>query len=182
MSKEKRTDPERPLLERVVKKDKAAFEQLYQLTSRSVFSYLFRMLQHRETAEDIHVEVFIQVWKTAEKFKGKSKVKTWIFGIARNLALNEMRREKIRRTEVLDDRQTDSRINMEIDGYARARHIQTAMDGLSVKHREILDLVFFHELPYTEVAGLLGIPENTVKTRVYYAKDVLKAKLIEMEG
>ncbi len=181
MDKEARKDPEKNLLEKVAQKDKTAFETLYQLTSQSVFFYLLRLLQNRETAEDIHVEVFCQVWKSAEKFKGQSKVKTWIFGIARNLAYNDMRREKIRKTQELYDIHRDESTSREVQQFAQKQHMQAAMEKLSPKHREILDLVFFHELSYSEISALLDIPENTVKTRVYYAKDMLRNKLLEME-
>ncbi|THB78003.1 MAG: sigma-70 family RNA polymerase sigma factor [Desulfobacteraceae bacterium] len=181
MDKETIREQERQLLERVIKKDKNAFEALYKLTSQSVYFYLYRLLQSKEAAEDIHVEVYTQVWKNAGKFQGKSRVKTWIFGIARNLALNEIRRETIRKTQELNETFRDDHTENRVNQFAQKQHLQAAMDQVSAKHREVLDLVFYHELSYQEVSMILEIPENTVKTRVYYAKAALKEKLIEME-
>ncbi len=170
---------ENKLLKNVVNKDKKAFEKLYELTSRSLFFYLYRLLQHKESAEDIHVEVYTVVWRDANKFKGKSKVKTWMFGIARNLALNELRK-KYRETQNIDTPIKDKFSSKEYEKFERQQYIQEALMKISTKHREILDLTFFHEASYAEVAMLLDIPENTVKTRVYYAKAALKEKLVAM--
>ena len=167
------------LLKKVVKKDAKAFEKLYELTSKSIFFYLYRLLQNKESAEDIHVEVYATVWKNADRFQGKSKVKTWMFGIARNLALNELRK-KYRETQSIDRPIKDENSYKAYNGFDRQQYIQEALMKISEKHREILDLVFFHEASYSEVAQLLEIPENTVKTRVYYAKAALKEKLVKM--
>jgi RNA polymerase sigma-70 factor, ECF subfamily len=181
MDKDRAKHQEAELLEKVVKKDSRAFEALYELTSRSIFFYLYRLLQNREAAEDIHVEVYTQVWKNAGGFRGKSRVRTWMFGIARNLAYNEMRRENIRQTQDLNETFSDEKTQRIYADFAQQQHIQKAMAAISVKHREILDLVFYHDLSYQEISSLLDIPENTVKTRVYYAKAAIREILLEME-
>jgi RNA polymerase sigma-70 factor (ECF subfamily) len=179
-NKAKKTEAEETrLLKKVVKKDKKAFEKLYELTSNKLFLYLYRWLQNRESAEDIHIEVYTIVWKNAERFQGKSKVTTWIFGIARNLALNELRK-KYRETTSIYKPVKDENSSVDYDKFERKQYIQEALMKVSEKHREILDLVFFHEFNYSEIASLLEIPENTVKTRVYYAKAALKEKLMKM--
>ncbi len=169
------------LLEKVIKKDTKAFEELYELTSRSIFLYLYRLLQNRQSAEDIHVEVYAAVWKNASRFKGKSKVRTWMFGIARNLAFNELRK-KYNGTQSIDRPVKDDNSYKAYEGFERQQYIQEALMEISAKHREILDFVFFHELSYSEIAKLLNIPENTVKTRVYYAKAALKEALVKIAG
>lgn len=172
---------EHRLLQKVALKDKAAFEALYNLLSKPVYHYLYRLLQSRETAEDVLIEVFAVVWKNADRFKGISRVKTWVFGIARNQAFNELRK-KGRYSEQLDETMKDEKSNTPFKGFENRQLVQTAMDRLSANHREILDLVFFHESGYAQISELLNIPENTVKTRVYYAKSALKKIIMEMEG
>ena len=169
------------LLKRVVQKDTKAFEKLYALTSKSIFFYLYRLLQNRESAEDIHVDVYTIVWKNAGKFKGKSKVKTWMFGIARNLAFNELRK-KHNKTQSIDQPIQDENSYKVYEEFDRKQYIQEALMKISFKHREILDFVFFHEASYSEIGQVLKIPENTVKTRVYYAKAALKKQLVKMAG
>lgn len=166
------------LLKKVVQKDTKAFEKLYELTSNSIFFYLYRLLQNKESAEDIHVEVYATVWKNAGSFQGKSKVKTWMFGIARNLALNELRK-KYNETQSIDRPIRDEHSYKAYNEFDRQQYIQEALMKISAKHREILDLAFFHEANYSEISQLLDIPENTVKTRVYYAKAALKKQLVK---
>ncbi len=175
-------EKEAHLLAKVAGKDVNAFEELYRLLSQAVFNYLYRLLQVKETAEDVLVEVFSAVWKSAANFKGKSRVKTWVFGIARNLAFNELRKRKIKGTELLDERIKDKNSDRAVKRFENRELVQKALSKLSEKHREILDLVFFHETAYSEIADILEIPENTVKTRVYYAKAALKEKIMRMEG
>ncbi len=173
---------ESQLLVKVAKKDVKAFEALYKLLSQSIFNYLFRLLKNRESAEDILVEVFSVVWKSAVNFKGKSRVKTWIFGIARNLAFNEMRKRQPASYDFIDNTLKDKESNKAIKRFENSEYVQKALLSLTSKHQEILDLVFFHEIKYAQIADLLSIPVNTVKTRVYNAKAALKTQIIKMEG
>ena len=182
MNRNKAMENEKELLAKVAQKNKKAFEELYKLLSQKVFYFLYRLLQSKESAEDVLMEVFSTVWNTAGKFKGNSKVATWIFGIARNLALNEMRKNKKHQGEELYETIQDKKSNREHRAFESSTQVQKALSLLSFKHREILDLVFFHEATYLEISQILEIPENTVKTRVFYAKAALKEQILEMEG
>ena len=172
---------EERLLKKVAKKDDKAFEQLYELTSKSIFFYLYRLLQDKETAEDLHMEVYVAVWKNAQGFKGKSRVKTWMFGIARNMAMNELRKHH-RQDRRIDGPIRDENSFKAFKEFERNDAVQAALTQLSHKHREILDLVYFHGQSYSEISKLLVIPENTVKTRVHYAKAALKETIGKTDG
>lgn len=80
------------LIKKIAKQDEEAFKVLYENTSNKVFKYIYGLVNNKETAEDIMVETYIQVWRSAKNFKGMSKVMTWIFGIARNIALSEIKK------------------------------------------------------------------------------------------
>jgi RNA polymerase sigma-70 factor (ECF subfamily) len=156
---------------------------LYDLIHKKVYFYLFRLLKDKESAEDVMVETFTEVWKCADKYKGMSQARTWVFGIARNLAMNAMRKDKVH--DDIDDypQLSDNRaLNSEVirEASDRRRVIMSALARISSKHREVLDLVFFHEMKYQEISKVLDIPLTTVKTRVFYAKDALKIKLSDM--
>jgi RNA polymerase sigma-70 factor (ECF subfamily) len=174
-------DPEKEagLLERIAGGDEGAFKELYELCSRSVYSYILRILQDKIMAEDVQIEVFTQVWKGAGSFRGQSQVKTWIFGIARNLSLNELRKRK-NHLNIDDFSNLSDPHQPEIGNSDQGGLIKQAMAKISLKHREILDLVFFHEMRYEEIAFVLKISVNTVKTRVFYAKEALKRKMTQM--
>jgi len=179
MKKGTTKEPEFKLLKLASKGDEAAFRQLYDSTYGKVTFYLRRLISDENLVEDVLVETYTAVWKGAKSFKGKSKVSTWIIGIARNVAMNELRRLKTHEDldahyEISDDSLPDT------ESFDRQGLMKKALLKLTPKHREILDLVFFHEMRYPEVSELLDIPVSTVKTRVFYAKDALKDVLKHM--
>ena len=167
------------LLQKVSQGDRGAFRELYDATNNGVFFYLYRFFQDEATAEDVLIDTYTEVWKSAKKFKGESRVKTWIFGIARNRAMKELRKKKFHENiddypHLADDGKFDAE---EAD---RKDIIKSGLQKISYKHREVLDLVFFHDLDYQEIAVILDIPVGTVKTRVFYAKEALRNTLAKM--
>lgn len=177
---------ESDLLAAVAMGQQSAFERLYGLYEKRVYQYVYTLVYDATLAEEIVGDTMLAVWRGAGTFTGMSRVSTWIFGIARHKAL-----DAIRRTSRHHQRE------VELDGAAEipnphdrpdegvlcdelAAVTQRALVGLSCEHQEILRLVFYEELPYEEISALLGIPINTVKTRVFYAKQRLKEQLERM--
>jgi len=124
------------------------------------------------------------VWRQAGRFEGRSAVSTWLLAIARFKALSALRR---RPDEELDE-ETASAIEDPADDPGTALEkkdksavIRKRLMGLSAEHREVVDLVYYHEKSVEEVAEIVGIPENTVKTRMFYARKRL-AELLKSEG
>ncbi len=165
---------EQELIKRISQGDEEALKMVYQNTSRNVYQYIFRLCNNKETAEDLMIETYTQVWLSAKRFKGDSRVLTWIFGIARNLTMNEIKKRDYWHGDLTDM----ENCGPEQFGFTHEREtedlVNIAIRQLSVKHREILDLIFMHEMSYEEVAKILNIPINTVKTRIFYAKEKLK--------
>jgi RNA polymerase sigma-70 factor (ECF subfamily) len=173
MNKSREKDIGFDLIKDVSRGDEAAFRQLYDQTYGRVTFYLQRLVSDESIIEDILVETYAAVWKGARRFKGKSRVTTWIIGIARNLAMKEIKKRKVHAN--LDDYPNlPNGSSPDPELFDRPALIKNAMSKLAPKHREVLDLVFFHEMTYPEVAKLLDVPVNTVKTRVFYAKDALR--------
>jgi RNA polymerase sigma-70 factor (ECF subfamily) len=178
MNRQAAQDPLVPLLLRITEQDKEAFAALYEATHHRLTVYLHRLVRRRDIVEDILVETYIQVWKSSVNFKFRSMVMTWIIGIARNIAFKEMKQDHFHdNIEQHPEIESDT---IDIDQSDRKRHLAEAMEKISSKHREILDLAFFQELSYREIGRLLDINESTVKTRVYYAKAALKKSLAGM--
>jgi RNA polymerase sigma-70 factor (ECF subfamily) len=124
-------------------------------------------------AEDLVNEVFVDVWKNAGKFEGNSQVSTWVLAIARFKALSALRRRKDSSLdEVEANAIPDSADNPEISLQKKDRVaiLRQCMSHLSQDHREIIDLVYYHEKSVEEVAEIVGVPKNTVKTRMFYAR------------
>jgi RNA polymerase sigma-70 factor (ECF subfamily) len=170
----------RKLLDGVVKKDERQFAQLYTITQKRVFYYLFRLTKSHETAEDLLMTTYTEVWKLAKNFRGDSKVLTWIFGIARNLAMNEIRKNRKLESELGEDLVYPSDQFSHSEKAEKLQILQEALNRLSFEHREILDFVFLQGMGYEDIAQIIHIPVNTVKTRVFYAKEKLRTILTRM--
>jgi RNA polymerase sigma-70 factor, ECF subfamily len=178
----RRDEPEPDILPAVAMGDLSAFERLYRLYEKRVYQYVFTLVNDQTLAEDIVGETMIAVWRGADTFSGTSRLSTWIFGIARHKSLDALRRTGRQQREVDLDGAPDlpTQEDSPFDDVHRKQLkslMQRALATLSREHQEVLRLVFFEELPYEEIAVLLSIPTNTVKTRVFYAKQQLKRQL-----
>jgi RNA polymerase sigma-70 factor, ECF subfamily len=157
----------------IAQRDKRALQQLYSRHHVRIYRFALRFLNDEAAAEDTVSEVFIDVWRQAERFEGRSQVTTWLLAIARNKALSVLRR---RSSEELDDEVAefieDPSDNPEVAMLKsqRASVLQDCLTQLSPAHREIVDLVYYHEKSVEEVAEIISVPANTVKTRMFYAR------------
>ena len=181
----------RTLLDRVGRQDQAAFQELYKAFSRRVFAYALNMVNDHGRAEEILVDTMYEVWRAPDRFRGDSQFSTWLIGIARNKALMAYRGR--RPDEVHDDLDdiAETAAADTPDGFAqlaarqRSEGVQRCMGKLSKDHRECMHLVFFEGLSLGEVAAVQGCPENTVKTRLFHARQKIKNCLrlmLEREG
>lgn len=184
-------DRVRALLARVERQDEAAFRELYKAFSRKVFAYVLNMVNDHGRAEEVLVDTMYEVWRNPARFRGDSQFGTWLIGIARNKALMVYRSR--RADEVHDD--LDDIAETEAadtpDGFAqlatkqRSEGVKHCMVRLSDEHRECMHLVFFEGLSLAEVAEVQRCPENTVKTRLFHARQKIKnclRLLLEREG
>jgi RNA polymerase sigma-70 factor (ECF subfamily) len=161
------------LVARIAGRDRQALQLLYSRHHVRIYRFALRFLNDEAAAEDTVSEVFIDVWRQAERFEGRSQVTTWLLAIARNKALSLLRR---RSSEELDDEVAefieDPSDNPEVAMLKsqRASVLQDCLTQLSPAHREIVDLVYYHEKSVEEVAEIISVPANTVKTRMFYAR------------
>ncbi len=168
---------EKRLISAVAAGDRSAFRQLYDETYGKVARYTRCLVNDDHLADDILVQTYTVVWQAAGRFQGASRLTTWIIGIARNIAFKEFRGR--RSEEPFDEsyKGADDTSQNRPEQRNRNMIMKRAVATLSPKHREILELVFYQDLSYPEVAELLGIPVNTVKTRVFHAKKTFKDAL-----
>jgi RNA polymerase sigma-70 factor (ECF subfamily) len=170
------------LIARIAGGDRLAMQVLFARHHVRVYRFVLRLVRNEATAEDLISEVFLDVWRQANKFEGRSAVSTWMLSIARFKALSALRR---RPEQELDDK-TAERIEDQADDPETALAkkdkgalLRQCLTALSAEHREIVDLVYYHEKSVEEVAGIVGIPEATVKTRMFYARKKLSELLKE---
>lgn len=181
MSSDQDLDAE--LLRQTAGGDRAAFERLYRVYHRRLFGYLFRMVRSAEAADELTSDVMLEVWKGAQRFKGASKVSTWIFGIARHKALSAMRRPQLPTVEVAEAVEMADPGEMQDEMLANKDlklTVKNALAQLSDEHREVMDLTFYQGFSYPEIAEILHCPVNTVKTRMFYARKQLRELLAQV--
>ena len=164
--------------------DKRAMQVLYARHNVKVYRFILRLTGNQSLAEDLVSEVFLDVWRQAEGFESKSQVSTWLLAIARYKALSALRR---RTDEYLDDQMAatieDTADNPETVVGTKDRNtiVQKCLTQLSPAHREVIDLVYYHEKSVEEVARIVGVPPATVKTRMFYARNKM-ADLLKQAG
>lgn len=174
-------DPFAALMIRVAAADERALAELYAHMSRKIFAFALRHVNDRDLAEGVVVETMFEVWKSASRFIGGSSVGTWILGIARHKALDEVRRrarcvpyDETKGAQIADDCATA------FDGIAANQtreQLSECIARLPVEQRECIHLAFYEELSLAEIADIQGVPENTVKTRLFHARRKLKILL-----
>jgi RNA polymerase sigma-70 factor, ECF subfamily len=179
-----KTTSDEVLLGLIADGDKDAMRLLYARHNVRVFRFLIRIVGNEAAAEDLLNEVFVEVWRNAGRFEARSQVSTWILAIARFKALASLRRRPL---EELDDDAyesvEDAADNPEdaMQKVERSAILQECLKQLSVAHRQVVDLVYYHEQSIDEVAEIIGVPQSTVKTRVFYARKRI-AELMAARG
>jgi RNA polymerase sigma-70 factor (ECF subfamily) len=187
-------DTDEDLMVRYQRGEVRAFEVLLTRHRRQVFNYMVRFVGDRETAEELLQEAFIRVIRGAEAYKRQAKFTTWLYTIARNLCVDQTRRRKHRKHASLDaplDATAESGTLLDVipsgemaSDRASANKqmhetMQRAIASLSDEQREVFLMREFLDLPFKQIAEVLGVPENTVKSRMRYALEKLRLELDE---
>jgi RNA polymerase sigma-70 factor, ECF subfamily len=172
------------LIGRIAQGDRLAMQVLFARHHVRVYRFVLRLVRNEASAEDLISEVFLDVWRQADRFEGRSAVSTWLLAIARFKALSSMRR---RPDEELDEEAAgaieDASDTPEVSLQKKDKSglLRKYLEQLSREHREVIDLVYYHEKSIEEVAEIVGIPEATVKTRMFYARKKL-SELLKAAG
>jgi RNA polymerase sigma-70 factor (ECF subfamily) len=170
------------LVERIAAGDHSAFESVFRRFERPLHGYFLRATHDPHSAEDLVCETMAAVWKSARGFRGESSASTWVFGVAYHLLARSRRRQ--RRDTPLEDAESlaaDGDPEHMAERADVATRLRRAVDALPAAHRDVVDLTFYHGFAYPDVARILGIPVNTVKTRMFHARQKLRA-LCEAAG
>jgi len=167
------------LIAKVAAGNRLAMQVLFARHHARVYRFIFRLLGSEAAAEDLTSEVFLGVWRHAHRFEARSSVTTWLLAIARYKALAELRR----RPELACDEAAAQTSDPADDPEAtfaikhRGEIVRDCLGRLSRRHREVIDLVYYHGKSVQEAAAILGIPGNTVKTRMFHARKNLSELL-----
>lgn len=164
------------LLESIAGGNRTAMHILYCRHNVRVYRFILRIVRDATAAEDLVSQVFLDVWRTAGQFQGRSQVSTWLLSIARFKALTAMRQRRFEDIDQEDVRQiADGADTPEtsLDRSDTSAILRACVAKLSPAHREIITLVYYHEKSVEEVGQIIGIPQSTVKTRMFYARKQL---------
>jgi RNA polymerase sigma-70 factor (ECF subfamily) len=186
------------LMEAYQRGDSRAFERLLKKHRRPVYNFINRQVGHQATAEDLMQEVFLRVIKGAPTYQKQAKFTTWVYTIARNLCVDHSRRAKHRKAASLDqplggrddsgkERSTmgemvadrGAQVDRQAIGHQLQGHLRDAIAALSEEQREVFLMREYLNMPFKEIADVIGCPENTVKSRMRYALDHLRQLLDE---
>ena len=163
------------LIQQISAGDKQALAALYHAYERPVYRFIVSRLNDPHEAADILHDVFMDIWRVAGSFEGRSQVKTWIFGIAYRKVIDVHRKRA--RVNVTDEVPETGDIQDAADtGYAaqeEAAHMRYCVGTLSDEHRTAISLVFYDDMTCAEISEIAGVPEGTVKSRLHHAKKLL---------
>ena len=178
--------------------DQAVFAVLVRRHQRPVYNFVLRHVRAPAAAQDIVQDAFLRVVQSASDFKHSARFTTWLFTIARNLCIDHLRRQALGRHPSLDEasrggddgegptlgeKTVDSRADVErvAVGMEIQQRVVVAVEALPDEQREVFLLREVSNLPFKEIAEIVGVPENTVKSRMRYALERLQEALCEFE-
>lgn len=193
-----RTDPtDESLMIRFQSGDRAAFTVLVRRHQGPLFNFALRYLRSSPVAEEVVQDAFVRVVQNATEFKHEARFSTWLYTIARNLCIDQTRKRALRRHPSLDEpkkaeegdgptlgeQTADSKASVEraVVSLEIRERVASAIDALPEEQREVFLMREVSNLPFKEIAEIVGVSENTVKSRMRYALERLQEALSEFE-
>src|SRR6266480_1432846 len=172
------------LLENIAARGRTAMHTIYARHNVRIYRCVLRIVRYTTMAEDLVSQVFLYFWRTASQFEGRSQVSTWLLSIARFKALTALRQrrhEDIDQEDMLEIADDSDTPEDSLDRANTSAILRACVAKLSPAHREIINLVYYHEKSVEEAGEIIGIPQSTVKTRMFYARKQL-ADLLRNAG
>lgn len=175
-------DRELELLRRIVLRDRDAFRDLYLMYHRRLARFLMRMSLSHETVEEVINDTLWTVWQKSPDFRGASRVSTWIVGIAYRRALKSLRQARAARVPVTDEF-IDMAGDVDIEGGNEVRQwLERALAELPLEQRMVMEFAYLMGHSCEEIAAIMHCPVNTVKTRMFHAREKLRLSLPRLAG
>lgn len=184
------TDPDAALMLRAKQGDRGAFEELVVKHQQAIMNFIYRSVPDAQEAEDLAQNVFVQAWKARQRYQVSAKFTTWLFTIARNLTLNEIRRRSRHKGESIDAAQPDDETPARQYEDARAtpppdtllrgeleQKVAEAVGDLPENQRTAILLCQDEETSYEEIAHVLGCSLSATKSVIFRARETLKQRL-----
>ncbi len=172
------------LLAGVKRGRRADFDALYRLYHPRLWRFLTQLLRQPDAIEEALNDTLLVVWQRADSFDGRSKLSTWIFGIAYRKGLKALSRQDLPVDDegVPEAADTGPGPEQQLGQVQLRERLREAMGELSPEHRAVVELCYFHDMAYSEIADVVGCPAETVKTRMFYARRRLRTLLDDLAG
>ena len=174
------------LLKRIADGEEAAMQKLYGMFNRRIYAFCLNQLKDPSQAEEVVVDTLYEIWRNPMRFRGESKFSTWLIGIARHKLLNRLRARGPEHEEIDEEMPSNEADPSDILAQSqRRKSVLECMKKLPVEQRECMHLVFYEGYALSEVAEIQQSPENTIKTRLFHARQKIKNCLrlvLEKEG
>ncbi len=180
---------DRELVAAILAGEQERFAELVQRYERRLINYVYRMIRNYEDAHDLAQEIFIKVYMALDRYDPKYQFSTWIFRIAQNAAIDQIRKKTLPEESLTkEDRQEGGERQMQIEAdvvspyravfnIEMADAIETAVQDLPEDYRDLIELRHFAELSYDEIAEVKQLPLGTVKNKLFRARNMLKERL-----
>lgn len=174
-----RAEEDLRLVARLRRRDLKAFEALYRGYQPRLTRFLTNLLRRPHLVEEVLDDTMMVIWNRPDSFAGRSKLSTWLFTIAYRKAMKALRQQD----EAIEDFAAESRVAEETSPEQSAGDqklrvlLREAMNRLSPDHRAVVDLTYFHDMGYREIAEIMDCPVDTVKTRMFHARRYLRRDL-----
>ncbi|MBV8900089.1 MAG: sigma-70 family RNA polymerase sigma factor [Verrucomicrobia bacterium] len=192
MDEEASLPDDETLVRRTQNGDTRAFDALWQKYSPRIYSLIYNMTSNHEDANDLLLEIFSKAYRSINGFRGRSSFYTWIHAIAVNMTINFVKKRGRRVQMSLDDMDANVQNDKdfleltatntplrEVDLAELQKRLNEAMQKLSVEHRAVVTMFDIQGMPHAEIARILGVPEATVRSRLFYAHRQLQNYLEE---
>jgi RNA polymerase sigma-70 factor (ECF subfamily) len=170
--------------------DRERFAELVERYQARLVNYLYRLVRNSDDAHDLAQEVFVRVYQALDRFDPSYRFSTWLFRVAQNAAIDQIRRRRFRLVPIgpQDDGGGEGHRELELEDHApsaldgmesreREAEVRAAIDALPWEYRELILLRHYGELAYDEIAESKGMPLGTVKNKLFRARQMLKATL-----
>lgn len=162
---------EEKLIEKSLEGDRVAMDELVRIHWDLVYHQCLRIVQDETVAKDVAQETFMRAFQHLSSFQSKARFSTWIWRIAHNLSLNYLKKQRRREVplneEVLPFKETHEDTDF-------VKQVEEAMKTLDEKHRIVFQLYDMEHLPQKEIAARLNIPHGTVRSRLHYARQIIR--------
>lgn len=172
-------DKDQIIIKAIIEGDAQAFTVLVDRYKDLVFTLAFRMLKRREDAEEVCQDVFVKIYKSLYKFKGESKLSTWIYRVTYNSCLDIIKKQKRKHQEISIDRFDSYDIGFidekfeKLDKEVREKTIKACIEALPSEESFLLTLYYFEELTLKEISKIIGISSNSIKVKLFRSRKKL---------